>query len=75
MHITHGFRYISRLSILPWVLKDKKYSPEDGIRFLGGDVYDNEVGIMGGCIAPGKKEIMGYKEATYTYNYACESYL
>lgn len=67
---TQGLKYISRLSILPWVLKDKKYSPENELRFLCGDVYDSEDGIMGGRIAPDKKELMGYKGTTYTYNYS-----
>lgn len=67
---THDLKYISRLSILPWVLKDENYRREDELRFLCGDIYDSEDGVMGGRIAPNKKELLGYEGTTYTYGYA-----
>lgn len=67
---TQDFKYISRLSILPWVLKDKNFRQEDELRFLCGDIYDSEDGVMGGRIAPDKKELLGYKGTTYAYEYA-----
>ena len=36
-----------RIYILPWVLKDKKYSPEHELRFLCGVVCGSEDGVMG----------------------------
>lgn len=60
---------IKKMSILPWVLKDKKYHYENELRFLCGDEYDDENGIMGGRIAPGKKKLMGIKGDSYTFEY------
>lgn len=59
-----------KLSILPWVLKDMDYTHENEVRFLCGDVYDDENGPMGGRIAAGKKEAMGYKGIAYSFDYA-----
>jgi hypothetical protein len=57
------------MAILPWVLKDKKYYRENELRFLCGDAYDDENGIMGGRIAAGKKNLMGIKGLPYTFDY------
>lgn len=59
-----------KMSILPWVLKDEKYHYENELRFLCGDEYDDENGIMGGRIAAGKKKLMGIKGVSYTFEYA-----
>jgi len=59
-----------KMSILPWVLKDQKYRRENELRFLCGDEYDDENGIMGGRIAPGKKKMMGIKGIPYSFKYA-----
>ena len=64
------FRIISKLAILPWVTKDLKFQIENELRFLCGDVYDQEDGPMGGRIAPGKKRLMGYKGIEYSFEYA-----
>lgn len=60
---------LSRLGILPWVLKDEQFSVENELRFLCGDVYNEEDGPMGGRIFAGKKEAMGYRGTTYEYGY------
>lgn len=56
------------ISILPWVLKNKKYSTEHELRFLCGVVYGSEDGVMGGRIEQ-TKELMGYNGIIYTYDY------
>lgn len=61
---------LSRIAILPWVLKDDQFSIENELRFLCGDVYDEEDGPMGGRVYAGKKEAMKYYGTTYEY-YTC----
>lgn len=60
---------LSRLAILPWVLKDDHFSVENELRFLCGDIYDEEDDPMGGRIWTGKKEAMGYRGTAYEYSY------
>ena len=50
--------------------KDPIYQTENELRFLCGDVYDNEDDPMGGRIAPGKKKILNYKGFEYSFEYA-----
>lgn len=64
------FKTISKLAILPWVTKDFKYQKEHELRFLCGDIYNDEQGPMGGRIAPGKKKLLGYKGIEYSFEYA-----
>lgn len=61
---------LSKVAILPWVLKDKNYKAENELRFLCGDVYDDENGTMGGRIFAGKKDLMNYNGCIYNYDYA-----
>jgi hypothetical protein len=58
---------IARLSILPWVLKDKQFYEENEIRLLCGDVYDEESGPLGGRIFLGKKQAIGYLGISFNY--------
>lgn len=64
------FRVLNRLAILPWITKDPIYQTENELRFLCGDVYDDEDGPMGGKIAPGKKRLLNYKGFEYSFEYA-----
>lgn len=57
-----------RLSILPWVLKNKNFESENEIRLLCGNVYDNELGLLGGKVFNGKKDLMGYKGISMSYD-------
>ena len=59
---------IRRLTFIPNVLKDKsKYSEEREFRLLSGAVYDSEKNPLGGKVASGKKEDIGYKGIYYSY--------
>ena len=64
------FKTIGKLAILPWVTKDSEYQKEHELRFLCGDIYNDEQGSMGGRIAPGKKKLLGYKGFEYSFEYA-----
>ena len=64
------FKTIGKLAILPWVTKDFEYQREHELRFLCGDIYNDEQGPMGGRIAPGKKKLLGYKGIEYSFDYA-----
>lgn len=49
-------------------LKDKeKYENEHEVRLLCADAYDSENGPLGGRIAEGKKEAIGYAGTYYSY--------
>lgn len=63
-------KYIKKLAILPWVLKDLVFQEEKEVRFLYGDLYDETEGLMGGRIAPGKKKAMGYNGIECSFDYA-----
>lgn len=63
-------KIIRKLAILPWVTKDFQYQKEHELRFLCGDIYDDEQGPMGGRIASGKKKLLGYKGIEYSFDYA-----
>lgn len=64
------FKTIGKLAILPWVTKDSEYQKEHELRFLCGDIYNDDHGPMGGRIAPKKKKLMGYKGIEYSFEYA-----
>lgn len=61
---------LNRVTILPWVTKDPIFQKENELRFLCGDIYDNEDGPMSGIIAPGKKKSLGYKGIEYSFKSA-----
>ena len=60
-----GLHFIAFIS--PSLKDSNKYREEQEIRLLCSDIYDSETEDLGGKIAAGKKELIGYKGTYYTY--------